>query len=135
MKILICIFFSPNIHNFFYITGLDLLHPDSFPDTQPSLKEIVAELNEYDRQGPIESNWFDIGLQLNVRTEKLQYYIRHHNHDEGPLGAHHDDYSLRDMLAEWLEQKKTLSNMVEPCERSQVFKLSRVCRIPEVQVL
>ena len=81
------------------------MHPDSFPDTQPSLKEIVAELNEYDRQGPIESNWFDIGLQLNVRTEKLQY-IRHHNHDEGPLGAHHDDYSFRDMLAEWLEQKK-----------------------------
>ena len=83
------------------------LHPDSLPDTQPdrpSLKEIVTELNAHDQKWNVEINWFDIGIQLDINDDTLRY-IRHSNHDEGPMGAHHDDRSFRDMIAEWLKQK------------------------------
>ena len=92
----------------YYTTCFNLLFPDSLPDTQPSLRKIVAELNTYDNKWNVERNWFDIGIQLEVPTVNLQA-IRRRNHDEGPLGVPHDDCSFRDMLDQALNplgQKK-----------------------------
>ena len=90
-----------------YLYNVIHLHPDSLPDTQPdrpSLKVIVADLNAYNKNWDVERNWFDIGIQLDIDDDTLRY-IRRSNHDEGPAGAHHDDRSFRDMIAEWLKQK------------------------------
>ena len=91
----------------YYITCFNLLFPDSLPDTQPSLKKILAELNTCTQENKwkVERNWFDIGIQLDVPASNLQF-IRRENHDEGPMGAHYDDRSFRDMLSQALEQKK-----------------------------
>ena len=86
----------------------------------------MAELNAYDEHREVERNWFDIGTQLDVASEELQY-IRGRNHDEGPMGAHHDDCSFRDMIVEWLKQKSpstTWSYFVNALELSRCPKFA-----------